>query len=133
MRVAWLLSVLAFAGCDPTSTLDGIACTTEARPALTVTVSTETVSTEQGDPSVDTVSVEFRDGDFVEVAEWRPPGGTPWGSFSGAFERPGTYTVSVDANGYQPWVRSNVEVGETPDGCHVETVLLDARLLPLPR
>lgn len=46
----------------------------------------------------------------------------------GAWERPGTYAVTVDKPGYERWVRSNVRVegGE----CHVVPVLLEAVLSP---
>ena len=43
-----------------------------------------------------------------------------------AYERRGTYTVSVSANGYATWTRSGVLV--TGDQCHVATVPLTARL-----
>lgn len=46
----------------------------------------------------------------------------------GAWERPGTYTVTVDKPGYERWVREQVEVeaGE----CHVVPVRLEAVLSP---
>ena len=54
------------------------------------------------------------------------------GSFDGPYqlaqERAGTYTVTVEQQGYRLWRRSGVEV--TADQCHVRTVSLTARLQP---
>ncbi len=43
-----------------------------------------------------------------------------------AYERHGTYTVSVDQAGYRTWTRAGVVV--TKDQCHVRTVSILARL-----
>ena len=44
-----------------------------------------------------------------------------------AYERPGTYAVTVHATGYQDWSKSGVVVGH--DECHVITAQLTARLV----
>lgn len=47
---------------------------------------------------------------------------------SGALERPGRYDVTVTKSGYRPWAAANVQV--TQGLCHVETVTVQARLVP---
>ncbi len=47
-------------------------------------------------------------------------------SLAGAYERPGTYTVSVSRPDYQTWRRANVRVSEGE--CGVRTVELEALL-----
>jgi hypothetical protein len=44
-----------------------------------------------------------------------------------AYERQGTYTVTVHATGYQDWTKSGVLV--TADQCHVNGVSLTAKLV----
>lgn len=46
--------------------------------------------------------------------------------FIGAGERAGRYTVTVSKPGYRVWTRSGVLVEE--EGCHVETVSIEALL-----
>jgi hypothetical protein len=48
-----------------------------------------------------------------------------WGT---AWERSGTYTVTVDRNGYLPWRRDDIVV--PGDLCHVTSQTLDVRLFP---
>lgn len=48
----------------------------------------------------------------------------------GAGERPGVYTVFVTAPGYEPWVKTEVEVVEGK--CHVSTERIEANLVPVP-
>ena len=43
-----------------------------------------------------------------------------------AYEREGTYAVTVSKSGYKAWTASGVRV--IRDGCHVRTVKLNARL-----
>lgn len=75
-----------------------------------------------------------------------PPGSTPTGILAegqhretmeshgdqflyGGGERPGTYDVEVRADGYRLWRVEGVEAGH--DGCHVESIQLLARMVPL--
>lgn len=46
--------------------------------------------------------------------------------YGGAFERPGTYTVTVRKSGYRPVVLKDVQVGKNE--CHVETNALQVQL-----
>lgn len=52
-----------------------------------------------------------------------------WPYLYGAFERAGTYRVTVSKLGYETWVLDSVTV--TSDGCHVQPVALQANLEPL--
>lgn len=46
----------------------------------------------------------------------------------GAGERAGTYTMLVDAEGFEPWSRSGIEV--EADACHVIPEHIEVRLTP---
>jgi hypothetical protein len=59
-----------------------------------------------------------RDGTFADTTLFRP--------VQLAHERPGTYTVTVEKEGYQTWSRTGVRVRDGE--CHVRTVDLIARL-----
>ena len=48
----------------------------------------------------------------------------------GADERAGTYLVQLEAEGYQPWDTSGIQV--LSDECHVRTVTFTAALDPAP-
>lgn len=61
------------------------------------------------------------DGSFSDSLRTRSPT-----SLQAAFERPGTYTVTVVHPGYADWVRSDVLV--LRGVCHVQSVTLQARL-----
>ncbi|MDH5282870.1 MAG: carboxypeptidase-like regulatory domain-containing protein [Gemmatimonadota bacterium] len=51
-------------------------------------------------------------------------------SLAGAPERAGTYSVFLEAPGYQPWSKAGVKVNDSE--CHVQLVTLVARLQPGP-
>jgi hypothetical protein len=103
----------------------GIACTLEARSAITVAVS------DSLNPAVTTFtnvkvvaqSGSVRDSAFFASIDTR----TQPLAAGLAYERAGTYTVTVRADGYAPWTKSGIEV--TRDACHVITVRVDARLV----
>lgn len=102
---------------------DGTACTEEARPALSVTV----VDSLQGAAVFTDLVVKARDGEYVDSVfhETYPTAANSW-PVALAYERAGTYQVTVTADGYVPWVRPAVVVER--DACHVVTVPLTARL-----
>jgi len=111
---ALVLAVLV-SGCERVT---GMACTTEFVFGLRVTV----VEEGTGDAvSEGLAGVAIRDG---VPSEMEPVGNT----LRGAGEEAGVFTVQVAAPGYEPWSRAGVEVVEGP--CHVETVRLDAELVP---
>jgi len=71
-------------------------------------------------------SIIARDGVFADTAEH--PFAAYDGPYSLARERAGTYTVTVEQQGYRLWSRPGVRV--TRDECHVRTVSITARLQP---
>ncbi len=102
----------------------GTVCTLEARPGLQVSPA-DSLAPEAR--SFTNVSVVARDGAFVDSvfrATW--PDGLFGGAVPLAFERRGTYVVTVRAAGYAPWTRAGVVVAG--DVCHVVTVNMTARL-----
>ncbi len=119
--VFWLALVLALAGCD-TMEVD---CLDFAAPAMSVTV----VTSDTGVPVGGALAIA-RDGSFADSMRSRVVEGDPRPA-SLAFERPGTYEVTVEKEAFNTWSRSGVEV--TEGECHVNTVELTARLVPLSR
>ena len=103
-------------------------CTADRRPGIVVTIRDGTT----GEPVADRALGQVEDHRHAEPLEPYGYEGTPsvLASRAAAFERPGTYEVTVFASGYEPWVRSGVVVDETRDGCHVLTVELEAALEP---
>ena len=68
-------------------------------------------------------TVEVRDGAYVDTLSL-------FGNeYSGAGERPGTYSVTVQRSGYRVWRRDGIRVRE--DECHVIPVRVNARLQTL--
>ena len=113
------LVVVASTACEPIT--GGVACTTEARPAISVDVRDSTTGARIGRNAI----VVARQGTFVDTAFSTSVFDGPHGL---AHERTGTYTVTVDQQGYRQWSRALVRV--TKDECHVRTVELVARLQP---
>lgn len=102
-----VIALLVLPGCD--SQDDGLACTTEARPAIAITIMTD-----GGDTPADGIyDVTVTDGDFSEMAP------VVAGSASLAHERAGTYHVEVTAGESSTWSMDAVEV--TSGECHVNT------------
>ena len=96
-----------------------VACTMEARPGIAVAVTDSAT----GQPVTGAVTLVLREGTHVERVE----GTTPGGEIFAAYERAGTYEVTVAAPGYRIWRRTGVRV--TADECHVRATRLAARLL----
>lgn len=68
------------------------------------------------------------DGDYTESLP--QPNGIGGITFVAAFERPGTYDVTVRAAGYQDWIRNDVLVGRQPGKCgYLTTAQLRARMV----
>lgn len=93
-------------------------CTDEARPAIMVDIRDSTSGAFLGAGARAIV----QDGSYADTAS-ADLTGFP---YLLAFERPGTYNVTVEKTGYQPWMRSDVRVSR--GHCHVETVSLVALL-----
>jgi hypothetical protein len=66
-----------------------------------------------------------RDGAYADTAEITNMFDGPYGV---AYERQGTYAVTVEQQGYRTWSRSGVRV--LREECHVRTVSITARLQP---
>ena len=94
-------------------------CTLEARAGITVDVRDSVTNAAAGGAA----RVIARAGAFADTA--RSAGGSD-GLYPLVYERPGTYTVTVEEAGYQLWTRTGVTV--TKGKCHVNAVSLTARL-----
>ena len=97
-----------------------VICTAIAVSALTVTV----VDAATNQPLCD-AEVTATDGGFRETLPVFPGSGADC-RYSGPFERPGTYEVTVRRAGYPTAVQSNIRV--TSDECHVIGVPVTIRL-----
>lgn len=89
---------------------DRFPCTTEARAALNVTVTLDG-QTNVSEAGITVIAV---DGDFAEELEafgQQPP------VFSGAYERPGRYIITVSKQGYETFISEVIRVER--DYCHV--------------
>jgi hypothetical protein len=106
-------------------TRGGLACTEEARPALMVGLTDSLSGATTGFTGVTIVATEGAYADSIVMPVY--PADPYNGPVALAYERRGTYTVSVRANGYVTWTRSGVVV--SGDQCHVTTVSLTARLV----
>ena len=113
MSIAALGCSAAGGAADPT------ACTLEARAAVTVDVRDSISNALIGKGS----RIIAREGAFADTAQLSAFSDGPYGL---AFERAGTYILSVTQTGYQPWTRIGVQV--TKGSCHVNGVAVTARL-----
>jgi len=91
-------------------------CTMEARSALAVTVVDDATGAR-----VQGATVRVTNGSYAENLVGFE------GVYSGAHERPGTYTIVVSHPDYRQWQRAGVVVER--DECHVVTEAVEARLV----
>ena len=122
--VTLLLLILFIASCeDPVVPVP--ICSDEYRYGLEIRV----VDKETGGPTGLGAWAVVTDGEYEELAlcEDRGPLGV---AALAAGERAGTYTISIEAEGYLEWRREGVRV--TADRCHVRTVEIIAELEPDP-
>jgi hypothetical protein len=105
-------------------TRSGLVCTEEARPALMVGLADSLSGATTGFTGVTILATDGAYADSVVMPVY--PGDPYNGPVALAYERRGTYTVSVRATGYATWMKSGVVV--TGDQCHVTTASLTARL-----
>ena len=118
-RFAIVLSALLIHGCGFPPF--GV-CTDEQRYGIRV----EVLDSVTGELLSSDPTGMLTDGPYLETME--PAGHSRlWG----APERPGTYDVEITAEGYRTWNRKGVVVEMESDGCHVETVELQAGMVPL--
>jgi hypothetical protein len=71
-------------------------------------------------------TVTITDGAYAETLQSRPSDNGHTCEYDGASERPGTYTVSGAAAGYQPTQQDNVVA--RAGACHVETATVTIAL-----
>ena len=108
------LALVATTGCD--EIFGDTVCTASAEPAVVV----EVVDADTDDAITDAI-VWVQDGEFVDTLDFNE------GLAAGAHERPGTYDVHVEAEGYAPWSQEDVVVRDGE--CHVRTRELTAELV----
>jgi hypothetical protein len=108
------------------STLVNVVCTVLLQPAIQLTV----VDSASGQSALlRAINISIRSGglrDTVFVPSISA--GAPPFTVGLAYERPGSYDLTVSAAGYREWTRSGVVA--TNDLCHVVTVPITARLVP---
>lgn len=124
-RIAALLGTIALSGCSDTPSQ--LVCSEYAAAAITAYVqdSVSLMWLASG------ATLVVQDGAFLDsltvpagLADQNAlPLSTP-----GSYERPGMYLVTVRRPGYADWVKASVVVRSGP--CHVEGVVLTARLVP---
>lgn len=103
----------------------GVVCTQMFVAGIVVEVRDATTT----DPAAFGAQGEIRDGSYVEALEVEGGGSVGPGvalRLTGAWERPGVYSVVVRKEGYRDWTTSGVLV--EPDVCHVHGVTLQAAL-----
>jgi hypothetical protein len=123
MRRLWVILVaVSIAGCD----LVGADCKTYLAAGIALTVvdasSGEAVHDRHG--VIRAISGNYADTMAVGPNDLRY--GQP---FLLAFEKPGTYRVEVEVDGYDAWQRDDIRVRKENE-CHVRTVELQADLQP---
>ncbi|WP_448570003.1 hypothetical protein [Thalassotalea ganghwensis] len=119
---SYLFALVFLLGCD-NSENDEINCTTEAVPAITISVTDK----ESGQSINCGVTALIEDTNFSE--ELINPDSDNCDNtlmLNGAFERGGIYNVHVYKDGYLDWSQYNIEV--TKNTCHVATVVVEAVL-----
>ncbi len=99
-----------------------IACTLEYRAGITV----EITDSATGLAAAEGATLTIREGEYVE--SWTDTFGGV--TLAGAWERAGTYDVTVAKDGYHTWIRTDVVVDA--DECHVHSVALQAALTRIP-
>jgi hypothetical protein len=107
---------------------DTLICSTDIRPGIDI----EVRDSRTGAPAACGATAEIREDDYVEAldAASRCVGMPDTTALFGAWERAGTYKVTVHKAGYLEWAKDDVMV--VAGKCHVETVTLQANLEPAP-
>jgi hypothetical protein len=104
----------------------GVICTMEARSAIQVTILDQQGGRLPSGTNVRVVARLEGAAPYADTATVVASGDST--SIGLAHERAGSFTVSVSAPGYRPFTASDVRVEKTPDGCHVQTNRIVARL-----
>ena len=112
-----LAAALTAVGCN--SDVVGRVCTSSRGAGISVDVRDSVTNALVGQGSIIIAS----DGIVADTSVYTPFGPGP---YPVAYEFPGTLTLTVTQNGYQPWTKAGIVV--TSDGCHVKVVSVTARL-----
>jgi hypothetical protein len=107
----------------------GVICTAEAKAGLVISIEDSLSGSKGPFAGVNYVAREgtaFSDSTLVAAVPAQVSGLAF--SVGLAYERVGTYAVTVKATNYRPWTKSGVVVAK--DACHVIPVSLVARLVP---
>ncbi len=120
MKALFFLSFLFIFACK-SSDDDGVICTLEARAGLNVTVRDAQSNNYLGQG----ITVVATDGAYSETLAYMD-GIIP--SFAGAWERKGTYVLTVSSPGYITFVSDAITV--TADECHVIPQQVEINLQP---
>lgn len=120
MRTLLLCSLFIFLSCT-SNKINDIQCTEEARAGLNITVKNAVSNQVLGTG----IKVIAKDGNYTETLEFFNANNPV---FSGAWERPGTYIVTVSGVGYATFVSESITV--TSDECHVIPQQLEIALQP---
>ena len=126
-RLLILGLIVALGGCDTNAVTDpgGVVCTAIAAAGLNVTV----VDSLTGQPTAFSgLWARAREGSYTDSSAMAfTDVQTGAVRMALAYERAGTYVVTVHAAGYADWTKAGVTV--TKGVCHVTGVLLTARLV----
>lgn len=109
MKPLFLCGLFIFLSCT-SNKIDDINCTQEARAGLNITVKDAVSNQVLGNG----ITVTAKDGNYMETLEFYNANNPV---FSGAYEREGTYIISVSGAGYVTFVSGAILV--TADECHV--------------
>lgn len=99
-------ALLLFNGC---SEKNDIACTAEVRAGLNVYIRDSLTN----QPLTNGITVTAKDGSYIDTLQ----NITGMSGFTGAWERKGTYIITVESSGYETYISNPVTV--SADECHV--------------
>lgn len=122
-KLILFFALLALACSGDNDPNDAHNCTEEARAGLNITVKDAVTNEFLGEG----ITVVATDGQYTETLEYM---GYPdmQANFAGAWERPGTYVLTVSGAGYQTYTSEPVIVGS--DVCHVIQEMVTVALQP---
>jgi hypothetical protein len=123
MKVALVVVAAAVAGgcSDQTQT----ACTADMRLGLGIVVVNDRTEAHICD-----AVVVARSGSYSETLSRMSDARVSGCLYVGTAERPGVYSVQVEAAGFSPRTLGDLTVPVSKDGCHVEQVIGTIRLVP---
>ena len=120
MKTLLFCSLFIFLSCT-SNKIDEIQCTEEARAGLNITVKNAVRNQILGTG----ITVIAKDGNYTETLEFF---NANYPIFSGAWERQGTYIITVSGVGYATLISGAITV--MADECHVIPMQLQVALQP---